>query len=72
MRNSTPLDGTVVAPSTTLEWKSSKSGKTIVHFLNSILRMSLPAGNVAMEMDSCLTHFFLHSSLQSPLELRSR
>ncbi|XP_029574558.1 sentrin-specific protease 1 isoform X2 [Salmo trutta] len=25
VRNSTPLDGTVVAPSTTLEWKSSKS-----------------------------------------------
>lgn len=54
MRNSTPLDGTV-APSTTLKWKSSKSGKTIVHFLNSECLCRL-------EMDTLFPPFFTAES----------
>ncbi|XP_021472449.2 sentrin-specific protease 1 isoform X1 [Oncorhynchus mykiss] len=54
VRNSTPLDGTV-APSTTLKWKSSKSGKTIVHFLNSECLCRL-------EMDTLFPPFFTAES----------
>lgn len=68
MRNSTPLDGTV-APSTTLKWKSSKSGKTIVHFLNSECLCRLEMSVMSLWK---WTLFFLLSSLQSPIALRSR